>query len=40
MMIDKTILEVFCYKEEFDKAKWIYQKALNKSNFKVNSNLK
>ena len=35
-MIDKTISKLSCNKEEFSKAKIIYENDLNESNFKVN----
>ena len=34
-IVDKRISEISCNKEKFDKAKGIYQKALNESDFKV-----
>ena len=34
-IVDKRISELSCNKEKFDKAKGIYQKALNESDFKV-----
>ena len=34
-MIDKMISELSCNKEKFDKAKGIYEKAINESKFRV-----
>ena len=34
-MIDKMISELSCNKEKFDKAKVIYEKAINESKFRV-----